>query len=180
MKYALLDSKSRMDQATKNQPQASVVPPAKPGTGSLMHDFNTKDTTPMPVQKVIFSLLLVLLLGLGSGFGVAKMTATSSSTGKSALGNIVSGTQVEKGKTYGSNDRDTYKDEAEGVMKEGGHEEGGQYHLERPGGESQNVYLTSSTVDLSQFIDRKVTVWGQTQAAQVGWLMDVGGVKVLE
>lgn len=170
-----------MDQATKNQPQASVTKPAQPSTGSLMHDFNSQDTTStMPIQKVIFSLLLVLLLGLGSGLGVAKLTAKSSSTGKSTLGNIVAGTQVEKGKTYGSTDTTVYKDSVEGVMKEGGHEEGGQYHLERTGGESQNVYLTSSTVDLSQFIDHKVQVWGQTQAAKVGWLMDVGGVKVLE
>lgn len=170
-----------MDQATKNQPQASVTKPAQPSTGSLMHDFNSQDTTStMPIQKVIFSLLLVLLLGLGSGLGVAKLTAKSSSTGKSALGNIVAGTQVEKGKTYGSTDTTVYKDSVEGVMKEGGHEEGGQYHLERTGGESQNVYLTSSTVDLSQFIDHKVQIWGQTQAAKVGWLMDVGGVKVLE
>jgi hypothetical protein len=57
----------------------------------------------------------------------------------------------------------------------------GQFHLVRPGGDSQNVYLTSSTVDLSEFIGRKVTIWGQTQKAQkVGWLMDVGGVKVLD
>ena len=41
--------------------------------------------------------------------------------------------------------------------------------------------MTSSVVDLSQFVDRKVKVWGSTQTAQVaGWLMDVGRVEVLE
>jgi hypothetical protein len=65
------------------------------------------------------------------------------------------------------------------VVKEGGIEDEGQYHLVRPGGDSQNVYMTSSSVDLAQFIGKKVKVWGQTQAAKkAGWLMDVGRVQV--
>ena len=64
-------------------------------------------------------------------------------------------------------------------MKNGGTEGEGQYHLVRPGGDSQNVYLTSSSVDLSQFMNQKIKVWGQTQTAQhAGWLMDVGKVQV--
>jgi hypothetical protein len=43
------------------------------------------------------------------------------------------------------------------------------------------VYLTSSLVDLSQFVKRKIKVWGETQKAKVaGWLMDVGKVEVLQ
>jgi hypothetical protein len=43
-----------------------------------------------------------------------------------------------------------------------------------------NVYLTSSTVDLSPFVGKKVRVWGQTFTGQkAGWLMDVGLVEVL-
>ena len=50
----------------------------------------------------------------------------------------------------------------------------------RPGGDSQNVYMTSGTVDLSKFINKNIKVWGQTQAAQhAGWLMDVGRIEVL-
>ena len=59
-------------------------------------------------------------------------------------------------------------------------EDEGQYHIERPGGVSQNVYLTSTTVDLSQFIGKKIRVWGETFSAQkAGWLMDVGLVEVI-
>lgn len=88
---------------------------------------------------------------------------------------------VEKGKIYGSDDASTFKDIAEGKLKEGGIEGEGQFHLERPGGPSQNVYLTSSLVDLSLFINRKIKVWGETQKAQkAGWLMDVGKIEVLE
>ena len=69
---------------------------------------------------------------------------------------------------------------AEGTLKKGGIQDEGQFHLVRPGGDSQNVYLTSSIVDLSKFVDKKIKVWGQTQKARVaGWLMDVGKVEVL-
>ena len=75
----------------------------------------------------------------------------------------------------------TFKDTTTGTLKNGGINGEGQYHLVRPGGDSQNVYLTSSSVDLSKFIDRKIKVWGQTQTAQyAGWLMDVGRVEVVE
>jgi hypothetical protein len=90
------------------------------------------------------------------------------------------GSGVQSGKTYGSDDLKTYKDSTEGVLKEGGIEGEGQFHLERPGGESQNVYMTSSTVDLSLFLNKKIKVWGATQTAQkAGWLMDVGRVQAL-
>ncbi len=87
---------------------------------------------------------------------------------------------VEKGKTYGVTDTSAFKDTADGTVEKGGIEGEGQYHLVRPGGESQNVYMTSSTVDLSEFVGKKVKVWGATQTAQhAGWLMDVGKVEVL-
>ena len=57
----------------------------------------------------------------------------------------------------------------------------GSFHLERPGGTSQNVYLTSSTVDLSEYVGKKVKVYGETfQGEKAGWLMDVGLVEVLQ
>jgi len=53
--------------------------------------------------------------------------------------------------------------------------------LQRTGGESQNVYLTSTAVDLSKFLGKKVRVWGETfQGEKAGWLMDVGLVEVLQ
>jgi len=38
---------------------------------------------------------------------------------------------------YGSNDTKTFKDTAEGTLKEGGIDGEGAFHLERPGGDSQ-------------------------------------------
>ena len=87
---------------------------------------------------------------------------------------------VAKGTTEGSTDTSTFKDTAEGTLKTGGIDGEGAFHLVRPGGDSQNVYLTSSIVDLSKYVNQKLKVWGQTQKAQhAGWLMDVGKIQVL-
>ena len=72
-------------------------------------------------------------------------------------------------------------DNATGVLKEGGIGNEGTHHLEREGGSSQTVYLTSSVVDLSSFSGKKVQVWGQTIASKkAGWLMDVAKVQVAQ
>lgn len=142
----------------------------------LVHEFEEKSTK-MPNKQLLVLLFAFILLGVGSGFLAAKATV-----GKPITGNeIKNSSEVKKGTTFGSNDTSNFKDTAEGTLKNGGIDGEGQYHLERAGGDSQNVYLTSSAVDLSLVVDKKVKVWGQTQKAQhAGWLMDVGRVEVLE
>ena len=72
-------------------------------------------------------------------------------------------------------------DEAEGKLVEGGIEGEGNYHLEREGGPSKYVYLTSTVIDLQSFVGKKVKVWGETTSAvKAPWLMDVFKVKTLE
>jgi hypothetical protein len=145
-------------------------------TSSLMHDFSGGSAVFFTPKLIIF-LLIVAIFGISSGFLLAHLGKSNIPTG--LAGKIANGVLIPSGKTFGSNDTVTFKDIAEGVLKMGGVDGEGQYHLERTGGESQNVYLTSSDVDLSQFIDRKIKVWGQTQTAQTaGWLMIVGRVEV--
>ncbi len=116
-------------------------------------------------------LLVVVVLGVGVGFGVAKLKGATKTASN----------QNEKvAQTAGIADKKTFKDSAEGILKEGGIDGEGNFHLERPGGESQNVYITSTTVDLSKYVGKKVRVWGATfQGEKAGWLMDVGLVEVL-
>jgi len=126
--------------------------------------------------KVIVTLLIMLILGVGVGYGASFVSAK---TGTSIVPPSLNPNAPVKGKTYGNGDAKVFKDTAEGILKNGGIDGEGQYHLVRPGGDSQNVYLTSSSLDLSQFIDQKIKVWGETQSAQhAGWLMDVGKVEV--
>lgn len=140
----------------------------------VMHTFNTASTS---LGKVVGLLVIIALLGAGTGYFLAK----SPGTGGKHIFSVPELSHTSQGKIFGSNDTKTFKDTAEGVLQNGGIDGEGQYHLVRSGGDSQNVYMTSSTVDLSQFLNKKIKVWGQTQAAQkAGWLMDVGRVELLE
>lgn len=141
----------------------------------LMNTFEPKEGSFLTL-KLLIVFLIVAVLGVGSGYffsNKGNVSGINLKGGESSL-------NISKGKIVGSNDTKTFKDIAEGVLKTGGINGEGQFHLQRTGGESQNVYLTSSIVDLSQFEGKKVKVWGETYKAQhAGWLMDVGRLEVL-
>lgn len=143
--------------------------------GSVVHGFD-KDQSLLN-GKFFIIVIVVLVLAIGTGY---LLTVNSKGSLTSTTGGANSSSSLPKGTIEGSDDTKTFRDVAEGVLQKGGIEGEGQYHLKRPGGESQNVYLTSSVVDLSKYVGIKVKVWGQTNAAQkAGWLMDVGRVEVL-
>jgi len=132
--------------------------------------------------KIVFAIFLVVVLGVFSGYGLNK------TIGQGGGGVQLEGkpgeegsTSIKKGLVVGSKDESTFKDSAEGELNDGGIDGEGSHHLVRPGGDSQNVYLTSSILDLDIYSGKKVKVWGETFAAQkAGWLMDVGRLEVLE
>lgn len=144
----------------------------------VVHDFDQSSNSPFFSLKLIIILIIVGILGVGSGYLLVNKGANLNPSGTGQKG---AGSSVSKGTVIGSDDLKTFKDQVEGVLQNGGIDGEGQYHLVRPGGDSQNVYLTSSVVDLSKFTKRKIKVWGETQKAKkAGWLMDVGRVEVLE
>lgn len=115
----------------------------------------------------------MLILGIVTGFVL---------TGDSTTTNI-KGAEEEKfiktDKIVGSTDTKIFKDSAEGKLEKGGIDGEGTHHLVREGGPSQTAYLTSSVIDLDQFVGKEVKVWGETfQAEKAGWLMDVGRVEL--
>lgn len=147
-------------------------------TASLIRNFNSDSIKSAFTPKVIAILIGIVVLGALSGFLLSRTGTLSINQVKT--GAISNGSSVPAGTIIGSNDTAAFKDTTTGTLKEGGIEGEGAFHLVRPGGDSQNVYLTSSSVDLSKFIGRKITVWGATQKAQhAGWLMDVGRIQVL-
>lgn len=155
-----------------------------PGDDKLIHNFNdssdSKKVENMGKTKPpIILFVVLLLLGLATGYVLSQVRGGSTVKIAGPGGKITTAT-IQKGAVFGSKDEKTFKDSAEGTLKKGGIDGEGAYHLERPGGESQNVYLTSSVIDLSTFVGRKVKVWGQTNASdKAGWLMDVGRLQVL-
>ena len=147
----------------------------------LIHPMTSKEpvveNVGLTTKATIIWLVVAVLLGGASGFIYKKVSSSMGGTSSSP-------SQISNKKAteiVGVKGKKNFKDQAEGVLKKCGIEGEGSHHLERPGGESQNVYLTSSTVDLSQFENKKVRVHGETFTAQTaGWLMDVGLVEVLE
>ncbi len=139
---------------------------------NLIHNLDEQTNENSVSYPYFFTILgVALVLGIVVGFVLTKLSKKEGDT---------TGTQQAK-ESVGIVDKKTFKDKAEGTLKEGGVEGEGNFHLERKGGESQNVYLTSSTVDLSAYINKKVRVWGETfKGSKAGWLMDVGLVEILQ
>lgn len=147
---------------------------------NLIHELNSpKKKNESMAKQLILTIVIVLILGIGTGY-IASNFSGGGQKGPLSINEEESSGEIKKGFTTGVDDAEQFPDTAEGEVTEGGIDGEGEYHLVRTGGDSQNVYMTSSAVDLSQFIGKKVKVWGQTQKAQkAGWLMDVGKVEVL-
>ncbi len=140
-------------------------------TPQLIHQIE-KESIGIPIKRFLILLFVVIVAGGLVGFTISKMTPNKKT--------VEQGASVKNENQEGIADKKTFKDSAEGVLKEGGIDGEGNFHLERPGGISQNVYLTSTTVDLSQYIGKKIRVHGETFSGQkAGWLMDVGLVESL-
>ncbi len=132
------------------------------------------------ITVVIF--LVTAIAGFYSGATLKSSTSGKMVGASGELKNIqaeIPTTGVKVGDIYGSADEKIFKDSATGVIDKGGFNGEGTHKLVRPGGPDQTVYITSSVVDLDTIVGDQVTIWGETFKGQkVGWLMDVGRVKV--
>lgn len=156
-------------------PVKSVAPVEKPTTNFKPPMAETKLFTPVK----IVGLVVVLVLGLASGFLLSGTKASGERSGAPIVARNVPESGLKEGDIIGEQNAEEFKDSATGVLQKGGLDGEGSHHLLRPGGVSQTVYLTSSIIDLDEFTGHQVTVWGETFKGQkVGWLMDVGRVKV--
>ncbi len=126
--------------------------------------------------KYLVGALVVVVAGIATGWALSsKVLGVSPSNKSAAPGAVV------KFDEAGKLDPSFKYDTAEGMLVAGGLDNEGTHHLERQGGPSKNVYLTSSVIDMESFVGKKVQVWGETLASKkTGWLMDVAKVKVTE
>jgi len=134
----------------------------------------------------IHIILIVVALAIAFGFWMSRLQSSpqnnlfSSDKNIISIENIDDANEIEIGKIYGNNGK-IYKDSATGIIQKGSINGVGTHILKREGGDSQNVSLTSSSVDLDLFIDRKVEIQGETNASdKTSWLVDVGMVTVLQ
>ncbi len=156
------------DMLEQQSEQLSVIRPIE-RTSSM-------NTSTFSTNVMIAVLALSVLVGVGTGYVFAQ-GASGGKKGSTAQSSASGSVKTEK--SAGVKDVKRFPDSAQGKLVEGGIEGEGSFHLERPGGESQNVYLTSSIVDLSEYVGKKVKVMGETfQGQKAGWLMDVGYVEL--
>ncbi len=144
-------------------------------TVPIMRKMQNK-TNPM---ILVVAAVLVIAAGVGTGWMLSG--ANASSKGSANVSTQQKDVMKQSDNEAGIDDSEAFPDTATGTLVKGGIEGEGQYHLERTGGPSQNVYLTSTVIDLASFEGKKVEVKGQTLSGKkAGWLMDVGRVKVVE
>ncbi len=127
-------------------------------------------------------IALAVVVGVMSGWGLAiHRQGASANVSNQQVMRRPNGGQIKVGQIYGQKG-DAFKDVAVGVLaKNDDKNTEGTHKLLREGGPSQTVYLTSSVLDLDQFVGRKIQIWGETfSSRKVAWLMDVGRVKVLQ
>jgi hypothetical protein len=148
------------------------------------YQVSTKKGLRMRVVGLVGVFVLIILAGVGTGFGLNNIVnGNSLPKSNEVVGapGTLSSSQIEVGKTYGIEDTKKYPDTSDGIIQKGGMDGEGTHHLIRPGGKSQTVYMTSSTLDLDLFVGHKVQVRGETFSAQkAAWFMDVASVKVAE
>ncbi len=160
--------KTKQTEEIKSEKAETTVIKPLDGTSSV--------AVPKMDKKFVLILLVPVLLGLLSGYLLFS---------KNTAGTVrLAGKNVEVVQTpteEGVKDASTFRDTATGTVAEndGKITTEGTYILVR-GDASQNVYLTSSVIDLSKYAGKKVQVWGETfQGQKAGWLMDAGRIKVL-
>jgi len=155
-------------QTDSNQPTQQVTTPIKPA--GAKSNF----------VKIIPFLVIIILIVTGVFSGA--ILASRSKSIKSGSGDALN----EKNLTPEKKEelQVVTRDEAEGVLEKNDDYDiyaQGQWKLIRPGGESQTAYLTSSYIDLDEHVGKKVKVFGETLGTdQVGWLLDVAKIEVLE
>lgn len=125
----------------------------------------------------ITPLIIVLAIIVAGAFSGLVLASRGKSNGQ--ISTISEGEQLSPEVQESLNQ--TFRDEAEGVIQKNDTLDKyaqGTHKLIRPGGESQTAYLTSSILDLDEYVGKNVKVYGETFGSlQVGWLMDVGKVE---
>lgn len=133
--------------------------------------------------KIIIAIIVIF--GITAGFWISRFWPTKTAVSLSDLETngtttVTDTTSLKVGVLYGETDK-SFTDSATGTIADGGLNGVGTHVLKRDGGDSQTAALTSSTVDLSLFVGKKVQITGQTNSSnKVAWLLDVGNIKILE
>lgn len=167
---------ANLNEPAQSNPQPAPSVPSQP---PIVKKVPTPPNLGSKAKKLLPIIIVVIVVSLGiiSGLLLSSKSKISQSSGEGALSEEnLSGEQKQSF-------NQTFRDQAEGVIEKNDDLDKyaqGTHKLIRPGGEDQTAYLTSSVLDLDEYNGKKVKVFGETfGSSQVGWLMDVGKVEVV-
>ena len=152
---------------------------------------NLTQNTPKSSKNSKTVFFIIIIIAVVSGFWASRFWPLSRSGTNSSINtigqqkvasadSIKNASELTVGQAYGDTGK-TFTDTATGTLLKGGINGEGTHTLERTGGKTQNAALTSSTVDLDLFVDKKVEIKGETNNSnKAGWFLDVGVIKILE
>lgn len=131
------------------------------------------------LSRLLPIIIIVVIVSVGIFTGLVFSSRSKSAKIAASRASIVEeNLSGEQKKSFNQ----TFRDSVEGTVEKNDDLEKyaqGTHKLIRPGGEDQTAYLTSSVLDLDEYVGKKVKVFGETfGSSQVGWLMDVGKVEV--
>ena len=136
-----------------------------------------KKSSASKINKVIPLILILLIIAAGAISGLFLSSTGRKDESKSAVSE-----QEELTPEVQQSFNQTLRDKAEGKIEKNDELDKsaqGTHKLIRPGGEAQTAYITSTVLDLDEYVGKNVKVFGETfGSSQVGWLMDVGKVEV--
>jgi len=161
--------RSVQSQSPHHARQSSEESLLQPVESEVESEVEKEETMKFNSHIIIGVYVVVIALGVLTGYFLSRSSVISS------VSTTTNTAKTGSDKSVGSSDMTTFKDTATGVIEKGGLNGEGTHKLIRDGGPSQTAYLTSSIVDLDEYVGKKVTIWGQTMTAKkVSWLMDVG------
>ena len=169
-----MDEQKVMPENQKSVEQVEKVP-EKP---SIMKQFPSSKIKGKGSSLLILGSIFVVLFGVGTGWFLSGTGAAS----KGEKPKVEEKKTVDRGNgVIEIGEAGEEADEAEGTLKEGGVKGEGTHRLERDGGPSQTICLTSTMIDLQEFSEKKVKIWGETiSPIECPWLMDVVKIKAIE
>lgn len=157
-----------------NQSQPQTQTPPQPKKNILLRAVPPRNK----LVKFLPIVIIVVIVGAGvfSGLVASSRNKSTASSSYQVAGDENLPKEIKESFAQ------TFRDQAEGTIEKNADLDKyaqGTHKLIRPGGESQTAYLTSSVLDLDEYLGKKVKVFGETfGSSQVGWLMDVGKVEV--
>ena len=126
--------------------------------------------------KLVVGVVAIIFMGSLTGFVLSR-----GKTAKATKEGSISPDLIKASNEAGYKDTKLFESIVTGIVKKGGLFGDGTHSLIKDSNPKNPAALLSSVVDLDEYVDRHVQVWGRSQKGlKAAWLLEVGRIKILE